>query len=80
MAKPSNSYEMIKWTPFQRQKPELGHPIIVFSTELGVVEAVLEADGLNTGGVSGHFTHWADRIRGPSSAQLWIDWAISWVK
>lgn len=76
----STSYEMIKWIPFQQRKPKLNHPIIVFSADHGVVEAALESDGLNTAGVTGHFTHWAERIKGPSSAQLWIDWAISWVK
>jgi len=70
---------MILWIPFVKQKPEGGRPIIVFSEEIGVVEAVLEFDGLNTGSVSGVFTHWAERIKGPPASQRFVDRLVSWL-
>ncbi len=75
----SNSYEMILWIPFDKQLPEAGHPIIVFSTTLGVVKAMLHFDGLDTGNVQGVFTHWAERIKGPSTAQRWVDRLVAWL-
>ena len=85
MAKTTNSYEVIKWIPFDREKPASGQAIVVFSPLMGVVDAKVIDRGLHAFDhigqpVYGHFSHWAKPLKGPSSKQLWIDWAVSWVK
>lgn len=76
----TNSYEMVRWIPFTKQKPPIGEDILVFSSATGVIDGKRHASGLSTWPISGTFTHWAKKLKGPSSAQLFVDWAISWVR
>ncbi len=76
----TNSYEMVRWIPFNKRQPPIGEDIIVFSPENGVTAGKLHTDGLSTWPITGTFTHWAKTLKGPSSAQLFVDWAISWVR
>ncbi len=85
MAKATNSYEMVKWIPFDRETPADKEEVIVFSKHRGVLFAEVRGDYLQAYDhrgnlVSGSFSHWAKPLKGPKSKQLWIDWAVSWVK
>ncbi len=76
----TNSYEMVRWISFDKRQPPLNEDIVVFSPENGVTDAKRHSSGLSTWPITGTFTHWAKKLKGPSSAQLFIDWAVSWVK
>lgn len=76
----TDSYEMVRWVPFDTKQPPLSEDILVFSPENGVTYGKRHKDGLSTWPITGTFTHWANKLKGPSLSQRWVDWAISWVK